>query len=71
MLKDIFLSIKRDFIRQTIVLIMSVVLLLPVSGITSANDVLTDFTFTTINGKTFDADTLNDSPIVINVMAHW
>ncbi|UCE78573.1 MAG: hypothetical protein JSV13_08680 [Nitrospiraceae bacterium] len=71
MLENIFDYIKRDFIRQAVTLWISLVLLLLVSGMTSANDVLKDFTFTTINGRTFDADTLNDSPMVVNIMAHW
>ena len=71
MLRNIFLSIKRDFIRQTVALIISLVLLLLLSGIASANNVLKDFTFTTINGKIFDVDTLNDSRIVISIMSHW
>jgi hypothetical protein len=71
MLILIFLCFKQDFIRQTAILFISSALFLLASGIASANDVLKDFTFTTIDGKTYDADTLNDSPLVINIMSHW
>lgn len=71
MLQNIYVYIKQKFIIQTIAVFISIALLLLVSGIARANDVLQDFTFTTINGKIFDDTTLNDSPMVINIMAHW
>ena len=42
-----------------------------VSAAAEAEDVLTGFTLTSINGKTLQGEDLKGKPVVITVMAHW
>jgi hypothetical protein len=36
-----------------------------------ADDVVKDFTFVTLDGKTLDFSSLKSTPLVINIGAHW
>jgi peroxiredoxin len=50
--------------------VLALLLVLP-AGVAGAQDVMDDFTITSIDGKTIDSRSLRGTPMMINVMATW
>ncbi len=57
--------------KQAIKVCLFVLLILLLSFAAYAEDIVKDFTFKTIDGKTLDYQVLNGMPMVIIVGSHW
>jgi hypothetical protein len=57
--------------KAKVIFCVFVIVVVAISGVLCADDVIQGFTLTTLDGKTVDYRSLRGMPIVINFGAHW